>query len=322
MGKYLTHGMQMVYLDQCVVSRLLERPHNEPWAEVRAAIFAAHAQRRLLSPNSLEHLVETAAMKDADAVEADQILRKLSRGWCLADEAHLVTRQIFCAVKGTNINRAHLLVKKLFTPLTQSGNLEALRAMKAGMDAHNAWLMQGINEVNSLCQDGKRGNGRVRKLMISRTLEGVTKRLREAIIDAIANRRAEVRADKHRATLKDWPSTIIYTLVKEHRFRSAALAELYKKLVSEGVMFIPTLRIKAELQAYQFSLRAQMKLRDQYDITRISCALPYADILVTDGEKANALRELALDKEFAVEVFSTKERERAALTKRILDLVR
>ena len=45
------------------------------------------------------------------------------------------------------------------------------------------------------------------------------------------------------------------------------------------------LRIKGELQGYHFSLRAQMEPRDQYDITRISCALPYADILITDGEE-------------------------------------
>jgi hypothetical protein len=45
--------------------------------------------------------------------------------------------------------------------------------------------------------------------------------------------------------------------------------------------------------------------------------LPYADILVTDGEKAHALRELGLDKAFDVEVFSTKQRERLALTDRI-----
>jgi hypothetical protein len=60
-----------------------------------------------------------------------------------------------------------------------------------------------------------------------------------------------------------------------------------------------------------------MDPRDQYDITRISCVLPYADVLITDGEKAHALRELGLDKEFGVEVFSTKARERTALADRL-----
>jgi hypothetical protein len=309
--------MHLVYLDQCVVSRLIDRPHNESWAEVREAILAAQERQRLLSPNSIEHLVETAAMTDTDAVEADQILRRLSRGWCLENEARLVARQIFGAIKGVPIGRGHFLVKRALNPLTHDGILPALRKMKSEMDAHNAWMMQGVNEVNALLRDGKRGNGGIRKLMIDRTLAGFAKRLREAIMDAIANRRFEIRADKYRKTLRDWPSTIVYLLAKEHHFRGAAFAQLYQKLAAERVRFVPMLRIKAELQSYHFSLRGQMEPRDQYDITRISCVLPYADILITDGEKAHALRELKLDKEFRVEVFSTKPRERPALTNRL-----
>jgi hypothetical protein len=63
MSKYLTHGMQLAYLDQCVMSRLTDRAHNKTWAEMRSALFAAHARRRMLCPNSIEHLVETAAMR-------------------------------------------------------------------------------------------------------------------------------------------------------------------------------------------------------------------------------------------------------------------
>lgn len=310
-------GMHLVYLDQCVVSRLVSRPENEPWREARAAILAAHERRRLLSPNSLEHLVETAAMRDADAIEADRILRKLSCGWSLQNEARLLARQIFAAVAGVPITRGQFLVKKTLNPLTHPGTLPALRQMKSEMDAHNAWLMQGVNEMNSLTRDGRRGDEQIRRLMIDDTLAGFAKRLREAISDAIASRRFEIRADRYRATLRDWPSTALYLLAKEHRFDGAKFARLYQKLVAEGVAFIPLLRIKGELQGYHFSLRAQMKPPDQYDITRISCVLPYADILVTDGEKAHALRELGLDKAFGVEVFSTRQRERLALTQRL-----
>lgn len=316
-SKYLTRGMHLVYFDQCVVSRLVSRPANESWQEMRAAILRAHKVGRLLSPNSLEHLVETAAMQDADAIEADQIMSQLSHGWCLQNEARLLARQIFAAITNTPITRGQFLIKKFLNPLSHPGTLAALRKMKSRMDAHNSWLMQGVNEINAIIQDGKRGGGSTRRFIINDTLAGLAKRLREAITDAVSRRRFEIRADKDCATLRDWPSTTIYLLAKEHRFRGAKFALLYQKLVAEGVAFVPILRIKGELQGYQFSLRAQMQPRDQYDITRISCVLPYADILVTDGEKAHALRELGLDKEFDVEIFSTKQRERKALTDRI-----
>jgi hypothetical protein len=256
-------------------------------------------------------------MRDADALEADQIVRRLSCGWCLQNEARLLARQIFAAVTGVGITRGHFLVRKALNPLAREGILEALRKMKSEMDSYNAWMMQGVNEVNALVRDGKRGNGRVRQIMIDQTLAGFAKRLREAIMDAAANRRFEIRADKYRGTLRDWPSTIIYLLAKEHRFRGAAFAQLYQRLGAEGVSFVPMLRIKGELQGYHFSVRAQMEPRDQYDITRISSVLPYADIFITDGEKAHALRELKLDKEFRVEVFSTKPRERPTLVERL-----
>jgi hypothetical protein len=313
--------MHLVCLDQCVVSRLVSRAQNEPWRDVRLAILEAHAQRRLLSPNSIEHLVETAAMQDADAIEADHILRKLSSGWCLQNEARLLARQIFAAIANVPVTRGHFLVKKILNPLSHPGTLAALRKMKSEMDAHNAWLMQGVNEMNALTRDGRRGDGSVRRLIINQTLAGFAKRLREAISDAVACQRFEIRADRYRATQRDWPSTTMYLLAKEHRFSGAKFARLYQKLVAEGVLFIPMLRIKGELQGYHFSVRAQMQPRDQYDMTRISCVLPYADILVTDGEKAHALRELALDKAFNVEVFSTRQRERLALVNRIRALV-
>jgi hypothetical protein len=321
MSKYLAHRMHLVYLDQCVVSRLIDRLRNKAWAEVRAGLFKAHLRRRLLSPNSLEHLIETAAMQDQDAMEADQILRRLSSGWCIANEARLLARQIFSAIKDVPVTRGHFLEKKSLNPLTREGALAALRQMKLEMDMHNRWLMQGVNEINALTRDGKRGNGGTRKFIIEQTLKGFAKRLREAILDAVEKRRFEILADRHRATLRDWASTIIYILAKEHSFRAVAFAQLYKRLVAEGVGFIPMLRIKAQLQGYHFSVRAQMEPRDQYDITRISCVLPYADILVTDGEKAHAIRELGLDGEFRTEIFSTREHERARLVQALQQLV-
>ena len=52
---------------------------------------------------------------------------------------------------------------------------------------------------------------------------------------------------------------------------------------------------------------------DQYDITRAACALPYADIFITDGGKASAIRELKLDVACQTEVFSMKKSELNAL---------
>jgi hypothetical protein len=317
MSKYLKGKMRLVYLDQCVVSRLIQKPENEPWKELRDTIFLCHEKQRILCPSSLEHLVETSAMTERDAIDADRIVRVLSFGWSLALEPKLVARQIFCTLTGMKMSRGQFLQKGMLQPLSRPGTLNTLRKLKEEMDPHNAWLMQGVNELNAITRDGKRFGPEALKFLIQQTTGSSAKQLAAAVSKAICTGRAEVFPSKHRETCRDWPSTIVYTLVKEHRFRSSLLMNLKTKLAQENVSFIPTLRIKCELQAFQFAQREKIDPGDQYDITRIGCALPYADILVTDGGKAHALRELGLDDEFGVEVFSMKRRELPALIARL-----
>ena len=85
--------------------------------------------------------------------------------------------------------------------------------------------------------------------------------------------------------------------------------------------FIPTLKIKAEIHAMQLYRREKIEPRDQYDITRAACALPYADIFITDGGKASAIRELKLDAAYKTEVFSMKKSELSALTTRLREII-
>src|SRR5260221_12035493 len=141
--------------------------------------------------------------------------------------------------------------------------------LRGEMDPPNAWLMQGVNEINVIARDGKRGGSEILKFLIQRTKDSGAKRLARAASSALSTGRAEILPSKHCQACRDWPSTIVYTLVKEHRFRSSSLLELQTKLLQEGVSFIPTLRIVCELQAFQFAQREKIEPRDQYDITRI-----------------------------------------------------
>jgi hypothetical protein len=321
-GKFLTGAMQLVYLDQCAISRFVPKPGNEAWRELRDAIIAAHSRNRLLCPNSLEHLVETAAMNDSDAVAVDKVIRLLSNGWSLVVEPRLIARQIFCAIKGMRMSRGQFLHKGLFRPLTHLGSLKVLRELKAEMDRHNEWLMQGVNEINAITRDGKRGGTEMLELMIDMEVESITKAMTKAVTWALENSRAEVLPSKYRETCRDWPSTVVYTLVKEHGFRSSALRELYRRLRSEGISFIPMLEVKSRLLAFQFFQKQKVEARDQYDITRISCVLPYADVLVTDGEKAHAIQSLQLDKQFNVKVFSMRKDDVPKLIEHLKHLAR
>jgi hypothetical protein len=68
----------------------------------------------------------------------------------------------------------------------------------------------------------------------------------------------------------------------------------------------PFATYQAELEAAQMLQGTEIKPSDQYDDTRIASALPYADILITDGVKTSTIRELKLDQKNNTRVCSVK----------------
>lgn len=130
-----------------------------------------------------------------------------------------------------------------------------------------------------------------------------------------------VRAEEDNGKVLNWASKVVYELIVTYRLALEEGQTLCQLLRAEGLNFIPTLKIKSELEAMQFFRREKVEPRDQYDITRVACSLPYADIFITDGGKASAIRELKLDAVYKTEVFSMKKSELAALTARLNEVV-
>ncbi len=312
MSKYLQNGMHLTYLDQCVVSRFLQKPENDPWRDLRETILKGNANRRILCPTSLECMVETSSLPDADAVFLDALMRKLSFGWALSTEPLLVTQQIIGRLRNRPLSRAQF---------TYPGTLAQLRKLKAGLDQNNAWATQGVNEVNSWTRNGRKATINVLRHFVKRNTDCYVKKLFAEVLNSLKIGRVVLRAEEGNAKVLNWASKVVYELITKHRLALVEGQRLCQLLRSEGLDFIPTLKIKAELEAMQFFRREKIEPRDQYDITRAACALPYADIFITDGGKASAIRELKLDAAYKTEVFSMKKAELNALTTKLAEIV-
>lgn len=321
MSKYLKNGMHLVYLDQCVVSRFLEKSANEQWRDLRDIVLKGNAKRRLLCPNSLEHLIETSSLPDAEAVLLDELMRKVSFGWTLLTEPLLVTQQIISKLRNRPVSRAQFLEKRLLRPITHPGTLTGLREVKSGLDQNNAWVMQGVNDLNSLTRNGWKADSDLLRFFIKRRIDNSVKKLRTEILDSLKNGRVVLRVEVDNGNVLNWASKVVYELITKHRLSITEGGRLSQLLESERLDFIPTLRIKAELEAMQFFRREKIEPRDQYDITRAACALPYADVFITDGGKASAIRELKLDVACKTEVFSMKKSELNALTAKLNEII-
>ena len=320
-SKYLNKGMQLVYLDQCVISRFLSKPENHQWLELRDLVLKGNAARKILCPTSLEHLIETSPLPDAEAICLDKLMGQLSFGWALADEFLLIAWQIVVKLRSRPLSRSQIVEKHRLRPITYPGTLAELRGVKAGLDQHNAWTMQGVNEFNALTRDGRKADGKMLQVLIRLSSDSFVKKLLAEVSNSLLVGRVVIRVEEHNDTMLNWASKVVYELITKHRLAPEEGQKLCQLLKIEGLGFIPTLKIKAELQAMHFFRREKIEPRDQYDITRAACALPYADIFITDGGKASAIRELKLDTAYETEVFSMKKSELPALTARLKEIV-
>ena len=313
--------MHLVYLDQCAISRFLPTLGNEQWRELRDVVLKGNTARKILCPTSLEHLIETSMLPDADAIFLDELLGKLSFGWALADEAMLITQQIVAKLRSRPFSKSQFLEKHSLRSITHPGTLTKLREAKAGLDQNNAWVMQGVNELNALTRNGRKADTGLLRYFIKRRSGERVKKLLAEVLESLKTGRVMVRAEEDNDKMLNWASKVVYELIVTYRLALDEGQRLCELLRGEGLGFIPTLKIKSELEAMQFFRREKIEPRDQYDITRAACALPYADIFITDGGKASAIRELKLDAAYQTEVFSMKKSELNALTTRLAEIV-
>ena len=97
--------------------------------------------------------------------------------------------------------------------------------------------------------------------------------------------------------------------------------EAYKLLHDEGIDAIPSLSIRASLEAMKTHKGSNDTPNDVVDITRIASALPFADIMLVDGSKASEVRDLGLDKKFQTKIYSGKRKELAHLREHLSTLI-
>lgn len=315
-SKYLKDGRFLVYLDQCVLSRFRERSTNG-WEDICDLLLSLAERGKILCPVSLEHLMESSQLKDSDIEHLAPLISKLSSDWSLRTEPDLIAEQLMGRLRGIAVNPSSFLRESMFKPLTDAKTLASLRALKPKVDAHNERMMEDVNYVNSITRRAGSKDATVLAWMRARRHETILSRLIARLEESLRRGFAKITADPYSPQLAEWDALIVFNLIEDHHLVVPEARQLIRHLREEHLRFCPTLFIKAELDALQFAKQEKIEARDQYDITHAACAFPYADIYITDGGKAGAIKELKLDSRFATKVFSTKARDLSSILKEL-----
>lgn len=128
MGKYFDRGMTCVYLDQDACSRVCT-PTSEShgWKEIQAAVDLLHIKRRVIIPNSLEHVLETSR-RSFHSLDHDKRLRTLSLGYSLLPDCDITAGEICALARSRKLRRSDYFSKRLIRSLAEQGvSLEAPR---------------------------------------------------------------------------------------------------------------------------------------------------------------------------------------------------
>ncbi|MGH9890990.1 MAG: hypothetical protein ACREA0_03195 [bacterium] len=314
-GRKLSPIAAVVYLDQCAISRFVP-PVNAGWSPVFNVLSLGLARQRMLCPHSLEHLMESAAMPPEKAATTDELLRRLSGGWSFRVEPQLIAAQIASFVREVPLGLSDIMVQHPFKPLSDPGVRDFLAGSKADLDSFNESKFRFTNQINAVIRDGPRGTWSVFIRMMGEIARGYAAAMKREVTAALAQGAVTVAGRSDAPNVPMWTSSVLYLLFSLHRFTRSELVLLEACLDRPvGLLFVPFFQIKATLEAYQSWKRQKLEAADQYDVTRVACALPFVDVLVTDGGMASALRDTHMDRFFRTEVFSTKQRDRPALLK-------
>jgi len=305
-SKYLENGMHLLYLDQCVTSRLVQANEDAGWREVRILLEKGRARRRTLVPLSLEHLVETAPMSETAGAETDTLLRHLSFGWGLKMEPLLIAAQVNAGVRGMPLGKTSFLGKNLYHVLSPE-NRDQLIAIKDEMKEQNEKNLQDYNTVVGITKKNNSPSVVTLEFLLSLQTTNDIRAFVAELDETIQTGGVRIKPDPYSPNAADRFTTIILLLIRHHHFNGASLAKLKAMIGRNGLSWIPTLHIKSVLHAHSMFLQTKIREGDTHDNARIACGLPVADILVTDSRKVRAITEAGLDVAYKTRVFSTKE---------------
>ncbi len=294
----------IIYLDQFAVSEMLKAKRNELWWEIKELLLAAKSKGKILCPLSSEHLFETAPKSYDEAVEHDNFLHSLSDGLSFKSEILVVTQLIFSRIRKNN-----LTLNTYF--YSDVSNMMSVRNVYDQMVVHNNkskelldWTVLGVNQMRKAI-GLNRMEPKLAKSMLNATMAITTHKITDRIDELLKNDGIVMRGDTFKnEEIVNWIDSIIYRLMKIHRFSKKEMIIFRNDLKRNGLKNIPTLDIRFSLESLRALYSKKETSGDQVDTSRLATGLPISDFLFTDKKRKTEVLELGLDLKYNTSIYS------------------
>lgn len=308
MSKFLDGKTRCLYLDQFAASRVFVPSPPVEWADIAALIKQGINDGKFLCPNSIEQMIETTGMDKGLGRLVDSEARKFSSGWCFFPEADITANYLICTVRQITIEKRHFVHDSKQNHIDDPDVYEKLGEHN---EIFRKMVEEGAEPAN-IIRKATRGGAWGKKQFRDVIVQQIKNRYAQEIIKRMFSLGSQAQYVPRTVTLAGhtilfWADVVCHLLVSKHRMTQQEAQAAFWILEKEGIDAIPSLSIRASLEA-MLAYRGviEKKSNDQVDISRIAGALPFADMMLIDGPKANDVRELELDKKFQTNIYSGK----------------
>lgn len=319
MGILSKDGPGIVYLDQCALGELFCHDPRPAWIAILRLLRLGVESGRITLPLSAEHLLETAGSRDlAVAKLRREQMFELTRCAMFISPEAVVARHLFAKVRRRKINRPDILGQLHPQMMRKPTPFFSERKKTADMDYENCHRFynsivkpRGVvsDEDRIFMEEMHEKHSRDWFANIIKVLDAITfvGPLREFIIGRCRLFMLfEMTIVNELLTLDPTPADI------------SALRFLLEMGRDSDV---PVLDVAVEL-SFNANLKQQRRKRgDYYDVSRLQVAIPYSDIVITDGKQLAAIKEQGLDRRYTTRVFSCSPQDDRAIVAAIEGLL-
>lgn len=295
--------MTTIYFDQFAISGLSGKDVSKEWGKIREVLFRLKRQRKIRCCTSPETIFETSQREEKEnsnrIVENYDLILDLTDNCYLCDMKLLICQQIAKRVKGIDSD-PFTYVPHDFT--SREFNFSLKEIIHSEFDT--------IEIPPFPVEISKEKIAYLIKLLVDNDKITFT----ESICNFLTQKQSY-----------PFYTDICRTLVECFNFTIEDFEQLLNQIKKYDLSISPTLKIRSMLDPYiSFSnndRRQKIKSKnDIFDISRISSAIPYCDVVLCDSKWKNGVQTLGLDAEYKTTLFSGKPLDLAEFEKFLLNL--
>lgn len=322
MSKFFTNDTNCLYLDQFAVSRICVSSPPGEWKDISALIKQGVDTNKLICPTPFEQMIETTGLDRESAKSLDKESRKLSLGWSFFSELDVSAHYFICKVRNIQMSKRHFIHRIDQKFVDESNVYEELGKRNATFRRMIDDATTTVNIFRTAARGGVKGKKQSREILVEIIKDKYAGEMKERLyLLGTQGRYTPRTVTLAGQNILFWADALCSVLINKHSMTQQEAINAYNALQKEGIEAVPSLSIRASLEAMKAYKGANENPNDQVDIMRIASALPFADIMLIDGPKASEVRELGLDKKFGTTIYSGKRLELVNLEKELDNLI-